>query len=442
MIGKNFNNGSLVRVKVNYLNAFYEMPGAVNYDNWKDNPKKATYKNDYVRMFSYGVQLDSKIFISDEQWIYFNTGFSHRYRKANWGDYGYFNEYDLYDFAFSPQYVNENDLFDHLNKFTIAAPLRFELYRTKDNSGTLDKKPYFTRMKSAVFMQDEFFFTDALSLTLGARLENIDNRWAKTSAVKNHNTDNLMTSAEAGFVYRPIDDMRTWIKTTRFYRSPFCDELSYTEGGKTLDPERGYSIDIGGEYIIEEELTFNLNGYASFIDDEIFYNPYAKYYGSYWGGYNANSPSRTRRWGLDTGLLWEREKFAEASLKYSLVSAEFESGQFKGNSVPMVPEHCLRLEAGYWIIDDIEIKCGFTYIGSQRFAGDFNNKYGKLPGYALFDVGFFYDPQWAQGWKISAVIDNIFDRKYCDFAGWSDYSGKYCYPACGRSFIVNASYEF
>ena len=41
-----------------------------------------------------------------------------------------------------------------------------------------------------------------------------------------------------------------------------------------------------------------------------------------------------------------------------------------------------------------------------------------------------------------AVIDNIFDREYCDFAGWSDYSGAYCYPACGRSFMFTVSYEF
>ena len=39
-------------------------------------------------------------------------------------------------------------------------------------------------------------------------------------------------------------------------------------------------------------------------------------------------------------------------------------------------------------------------------------------------------------------MDNIFDRNYCDFAGWSDYSGAYYYPACGRSFMFTLSYEF
>jgi iron complex outermembrane receptor protein len=442
MIGKNFDNGSMFRLKVNYRNAFYEMPGALNYLNWKDSRKKAAYKNDWARIFSYGIAFDSKIVLSDNQTLFFDAVFSRKYRKSNWGDYGYFNEYNLYEFFLSGRYVNENDLFGFGNKFTFGSDLRYDLYRTKDNSGALDKKPYFDRLRSAVFLQDEFFFTDELSFILGSRIENIDNRWAKTSAVKNHNINDWTVSWEAGLVYRPIEDMRTWIKSSRFFRSPFCDELSYTENGEALDPENGYSFDIGGEYKFAKEFTFNIDGYAMFIEDEIFYNPYAKYYGSYWGGYNCNSPSTTQRFGLDTGLSWKRENVAEASIKYSLVKAEFRSGQFSDNDIPMVPNHHLRLECGYWLTPELEVKCAYRYVGPQRFASDFNNEHGKLPGYSLFDAGIIYSPSWAEGWKASAVIDNIFDREYCDFAGWSDYSGAYCYPACGRSFMFTVSCEF
>lgn len=442
MIGKNFENGSTLRLKVNYRNAFYEMPGALPYLNWKDSRKRATYKNDWCRIFSYGTAVDAKIILPNNQYLFFDAVFSQKYRKSNWGDYNYFNEYNLYELFISPRYVNENDLLGFENKFTFGVDMRYNLYRTKDNSGSIDKKPYFDRFRSGVFVQDEFFISESLSMILGTRIENIDNRWAKTSAVKNHNINDWTTSWEAGFVYRPIEDLRTWIKTTRFFRSPFCDELSYTENGESLDPERGYSFDVGSEYKFADEFTFDINAYAMFIKDEIFYNPYAKYYGVYWGGYNCNSPSRTQRLGLDTGLSWKRDKTAEASVKYSIVSAKFESGQYNDNQVPMVPNHQIRLEGGYWLTDEIEVKCGYCYIGPQYFASDFNNEHGKLPGYSLFDAGIFYAPSWAEGWKASAVIDNIFDRKYCSFAGWSDYSGAYCYPACGRSFICSISYEF
>lgn len=74
--------------------------------------------------------------------------------------------------------------------------------------------------------------------------------------------------------------------------------------------------------------------------------------------------------------------------------------------------------------------------------GDFENAQDRLAGYTLFDVGVYYSPVWAEGWKASFVMDNLFDRRYCDFAGWSSYSGAYYYPACGRSFMFTLSYEF
>ena len=37
-------------------------------------------------------------------------------------------------------------------------------------------------------------------------------------------------------------------------------------------------------------------------------------------------------------------------------------------------------------------------------------------------------------------MDNLFDRNYSDFAGYSGIA--YYYPACGRSFMFTLSYEF
>jgi len=135
---------------------------------------------------------------------------------------------------------------------------------------------------------------------------------------------------------------------------------------------------------------------------------------------------------------------AEASVKYGAVHADFGKGQYHGEDVPLVPNHRIRAEAGVWIFADLEVKGGVRYVSSQRLAGDFANEHGELPAYTLFDVGIYYVPSWswAKGWRATFVMDNIFDRNYCDFAGWSDYSGAYYYPACGRSFMFTLSYEF
>ena len=88
------------------------------------------------------------------------------------------------------------------------------------------------------------------------------------------------------------------------------------------------------------------------------------------------------------------------------------------------------------------MKGGYRYVSSHVLAGDFGNEHDRLAGYSVFDVGLYYTPSWAEGWKASFVMDNLLDRDYCDFAGWSDYTGAYYYPACGRSFMFALGYSF
>ena len=91
-------------------------------------------------------------------------------------------------------------------------------------------------------------------------------------------------------------------------------------------------------------------------------------------------------------------------------------------------------------MDDLRIVGGYSYVGAQYGSGDYANIYDMVPAYSLFDVGVYYEPSWAEGWMVSFVMDNIFDRNYCDYAFAGDYYSYY--PACGRSFMFTVSYEF
>ncbi len=441
-VRKNFENGSTFGVKANYYNAFYEMPGSLSHYQWKNGRKSANNHDDWARVWNYGIGFDSKILLADDQWLYLDATFAQKHREAKWGASGYSNDYDLYSYFLSPRYVNEKAIFGFDSRFTVGVDLRYDRYKVRDRSGYNNPKYHFDRMRYAAFVREEFFVTDELSLVAGARLENINNRWSNYNGISEDDNSDWMGDYELGLVYRPIDGLKTYVKGTYFHRSAFCDELNYTEDGRFLEPETGASLDVGVEYAFLEEFVFDFNGYGSIMEDEIFYNPYAKDYGGYWGGFNCNSPSKTRRIGFDTGLSWLREGVAEASIKYGLVRADFGKGQYHGNDVPLVPNHRIRGEVGVWIIDDLEVKGGVRYVSSQRLAGDYGNAHDEVPAYTLFDIGVYYSPSWAEGWRATFVVDNLFDRNYCDFAGWSDYSGAYYYPACGRSFMFTLSYEF
>ena len=428
-VRKNFENGSTIGFKANYQNAFYELPGSLTYDQWKHARKTANNHDDWTRAWSYGFGLDSKLKLAEDQWLYLDGNFSHQYRRAKMAGWGTDTEYDYYNYAFSPRYVNEKDVFGFGNKFTVGLDFRFDGYHEDPRGGS---KRHFNRDRYAAFAQDEFFITEELSVIAGARFERIGNRWVHYAGLRESRSHDWMGDYELGLVYRPIEGLKTYIKGTRFHRSAFCDELSYTQDGEFLEPETGESLDVGMEMEFLDEFKFDINGYGMIMEDEIFFDPVLLPY-----GYNCNSPAKTRRIGLDTGFSWLRDKVAEASIRYGVVHADFGSGEYHGNDVPFVPNHRIRLEGGFWIFADLEIKGGYTFVSSQYLSGDYANQSDKLPSYSLFDVGVYYSPSWAKGWKAAVVVDNLFDRNYCDYAGVGYY-----YPACGRSCMFTLSYEF
>ncbi len=442
-VRQNFENGSTVALKANYHNAWYELPGSLTKRAWKHGPRAASSRDDWNRVWNYGFAIDSRLKLAEDQWLLLDGGFSHQHRHANWGAYRYANDYALYSAGVSPRYLSELDMFNLGSKFTAGFDFRYDRDNITDRSGYNRRHQHFDRLRAAAFLHEELRVTDELAFVAGARFEAIRNRWADYTGLADPDSTDYMGDFELAIVYRPVDGFKAYAKGTRFHRSAFADEMNYTRDGRLLDPETGTSLDIGFEWTFLDEFTLDANAYGTIMEDEIFYNPYAapSPYGG-WNGYNSNSPSKTRRIGLDTGFSWKRDKTAEASIRYSVVHADFGGGQYHGEDIPLVPNHRARVELGLWATDDIKASGGCTLASSQRLAGDFANAHEKLPGSALFDIALAYEPRWAKGWKATFSVENLFNRRYCDFAGWSDYTGGYYYPGCGRRFMFCLSYEF
>ena len=442
-VTKNFEDGSSAYFKANYSHGFYEMPGSLTRSQWRRDPKDAFSRHDWGRTWNYGAAFGGKARLADGRWLYLDASFDDQHRKAHWGDYDYSNDYDLYSFRVKPRYFDEREIGGHRNEFTFGVDLGYDVYEVRDRSGYNNRKYRFYRMREGVYVQDEFFFTDQWSVKAGARLDNVDNEWRHYAGIREDHSNDWLQGYELSLVYRPVDNLKTYVKGTRFFRSAFCDEMNYTRDGKFLDPETGWSADGGVEWNFLKEFNFMFNGYATWTEDEIFYNPHAKDYGyGMWGGYNENADGDTLRLGFDTALSWKKNGVAEASARYSFVNARFASGQYDGKDIPLVPRHRVRLDAGVWVCEGIEVKGGMTWTARQNLSGDYGNSHDELPSYPLFDAGVYCEPSWAKGWKLSFAVNNILDKEYCDFAGWSDYSGAYYYPGKGRSCVLTLSYEF
>ena len=199
-----------------------------------------------------------------------------------------------------------------------------------------------------------------------------------------------------------------------------------------LDPERGHCSETGVAMELAEELNFDFTAHYSRLADEIAYFNYA----------NVNLDDDTSRAGIETSLAWAREKTASAAVMYAYDDARFADGANKGNLVPLVPRQRLRLFAEIFLHDTFAINGGCRIVDKQRYGGDFSGRGGMMPRYAVFDAGFRCIPEWKwlKGFVFAFTVDNLFDRRYCDYGEYFD--PWYIYPAAGRSAMFSVRYEF
>jgi len=452
---KNFANGSYLGFSAFYNHSSYEMPGPVTEEEYRacHHPYSAQYgsfQDSHAFQWSYGLKGDGRIVIDDEQRIDFSASFEHRFRHtkwdytSEWGKTDNYANYELFSFSLSPRYINEASLGDFDNTLIVGTDFRLETYRRRTDSIFYNpEKSHFVRFAGGGYVRDEIRPVDWLGLFVGVRGEGVLNRWygySGAQALERPRESHGLVAGEVGAIVNPTDDLKLFAKWSRFYRSPFCDELSYAEPGKALKPEQGHSTDVGVEWEPTDETHLDFTYFHSETEDEIFCEPYA-YYGA---GYNVNSPAKTVRDGIETSVGWKREKAGSIDLTYNLTYGRFAEGEWEGHEIPLVPRQMARVRGAYYLMDELSLFGGCRFTDRQRYGSDFRNEQGWLASYTIFDVGVKILPTWGflNGSTLSFVIDNLFDHKYCDYAGYNEWSGRYYYPACGRTFRVTLRYEF
>jgi len=445
-VRKDWANGSQVRVSAFYSDSEYELPGALSRAAWKDDPRSSVTPRDHARLHAYGVNVTGKGVIDDENYLKLPLTFSQRRMRAFYhNDYGggyVYDEYlesEIFSYSAAPQWVHEGRIGSFDDTFTLGGDFQWDTLRGDERytgSYVSHAKPDQERFVMGGFAQNEFFFTDELSLVLGARLARSMAR--NERAARSSRNDNL-SAYEAALNWRPVEKAKTFVKWSRFYRNPFLDETPwyYNAAGvylpkEILAPERGCSVDVGGDWEFLQDWSVGGALFAGETKNEIFYDAGK--------GANVNSPDSVLREGLETYLGWGRDKVAAVNLRYALTFAEFTEGAYDDKRVPLVPRHQVRLDGRVWLHDDVSVRGGYRYVADQVSCSDFANAYDRIPGFGLFDLGAAYEPSWSvlRGFTFAFDIDNLFDKNYCDY---STYGSSY-YPGAGRCYVFRVKYRF
>jgi iron complex outermembrane receptor protein len=452
-VKRDFINGSHLKLNSFWNDTAYDLPGPLSRYDAFHNPEKSTYPDDRARIRAYGFALSGKGVINDDNRVEGAYTLSRRESHYTCGDFtapygvptAYRRDYrsDIWSMRLDPRFVNTSRIFGLDNRFLSGAAVRWDRMRGSAEERYPDfgietgGKYIRDRLTGGIFIYDELAVLDEVSLIAGARVERMWNRDRSTGAGYSRADD--LNAFEAAVNYRPDDDTKIFLRWSRHYRCPFLDEYRYRDLApeRTATPERGYTVELGAERKIAEEWFFSAVAYYSEIDNEIHLNPFLLS--------NENSPWTHRRFGAELAAGWERDRCAGWKISWNGADARKAQGKFDHNWVPGVPRQQLNAEAKVWLWDEFTVCFGYRLLGARYAVSDTPNANGRLPSEHIFRTGCRYRPEWKplNGFTFSFDCDNLFDRRYCDYAVASVTGGyNYFYPALGRSFMFSVRYDF
>ena len=437
-VRKDWESGTYLRVSGFYSDARYDTPGYLSYDAMKRDLRQAVNHNDWYRRSTYGFNATFNAQLNDENALKATGTFStrtmdaHQEGVASGWPWSFDNHYDIWSCRTDLQWQNTTDLLGHENEFVLGLLYACDVLDGDQDSSGAKTRLENNRQLAEFFVQETFSFTDWLALQLGGRYARA---WAYNRLCARPHRNDHLGAGEAALVLHPVEELKTYLKVTRFYRSPFLDEYPcdmYYVPTALLEPECGWNAEVGFDWRPDEELSLGGDVYGSRLENEIFYNP---------GVNNVNSDDPTWRAGVDLRAAWEREKTAGVSLGASWVKATFAGGDYGGNAIPLVPEFTLTVNGRVWLWDEAYVLGGYRFQSDMVTLSDYANAGDNVGWYGLFHVGVVYRPafaDWIRGVSFSIMVDNLLDETYCDYASY----GRNYWPAQGRTFTFAVRYQF
>ncbi len=299
----------------------------------------------------------------------------------------------------------------------------------------------------SAYLQDIVDFTPHWSLTLGARDQHMVQEAQQGAYVANYGfgptpvpgLDGSSSRSRSAFdlgVAGRGEIWRAFAKIGSVYRFPNTDELfgfnSITGNpvfAGNLLPQHGTSGEIGTSVSLGPAQA-RVSVFRMDLHDEIAYdgNSFA----------NVNLP-QTRRQGVEAEWDAPLGSLVRAHAAYTYTDARFSAGSYAGNTLPLVAHDkaSVRLsskDGGYGAY-----ALAATYVGDQRYSGDFANLYGSLPGYTTVDLQGIW--RFFSSWTITAKLINATNARYAPYGGYSSFDAShYYYPADARSLFVSLRY--
>jgi iron complex outermembrane receptor protein len=414
-------------------------PGSLFRQAYRNDPRSSTKPNDKQWRDGYRLRPGVRLNVSDTIGFEAELGSERENYDAHYISLGSRSQRDKETLSFTPRLRVRHGL-GSLGSETV---LGYDYYdgNVSANYSTFPGQSA-DQTSQAFYLQNTTALTAALAMTLGARSQRMEQSAhqdaypAWFSPAMDGDATRRRNAYDAGLNYHG-QGWRAYGKFGTTFRFANTDELfgydpiTYAPVfSGDLKPQHGDIRELGGSFVAG---TFSGRAaiYHLDMEDEIGYDDAA--------GANVNYDP-TRRQGLEAEIEWRATQQLATRLSYTYSDAQFSSGIYDGQDIPLVPHHKATLAVDWNTAAAGKYSAVAYYVGKRRYAGDLANSHGWLDGYTTLDLQASWD---LKPWTLTAKLLNAFDKRYASTAGYSSFSADhYYYPADGRGFFVGARYVF
>jgi len=478
------------------------------------NPKRAYTYPDSIGNQMVMLNLKGSHFLTDDKLIAGNVyyrknktdGFnSNAESTAQFDSFNVVSKTDQDGFGAALQITLLGDLSGHKNQFTAGTSV--DLGRTDFTSdsftasvvgnqtvndpdpGLTSATPAFVRLKTkndyyGLYATDTFSWTDRLHMTLSGRyniakvrLSGIshDETLAPADSDLSGNHRYSRFNPAIGLNYNPSQELGFYGGYNEGMRAATPVELSCADPNRPCSLPNAFSADPHLEKVVAKtweggvrgnltkEISWNADAYTTTNSNDIqFISSSTPAQGFF------QNVGDTRRRGLELGLNGKIERLSLVA-NYGFVDATYQSdftvgsaanssangtGDIqvtKGNKIPGIARHTLKLRAAYDVTPSWNVGSNLVLASGQYARGDENNQdvNGKVPGYGVVNLDTHYSIN--NSWKLFAKINNLFDKDFQTFGvlgnnifanGGAGANEQFRSPAAPRAGWIGVTYEF
>lgn len=410
----------------------FGLPGALTRPQYDDDPRQAETPDSYARRKSAYLRPGLRYDLSETLELAVEVGLGDVRGQSFISSWPTFQDRRTRTVSATPRLKWRHGL----GRFASTTVIGFDHYdgRLDADTGATPSGPTtgtvrIDQRSGAFYMQNHTMLTDAVTISLGARRQRVDQS-ARDGLGNRRDNDHSETIWEAGASWQASPSLRLFTRFGETFRFANLDELT-TFGGfvsQPVRPEVGDFVDVGAEWT-GAGWRLGVTAYNLDMTDEIAYNPMtfenenlarSRHRGVQLDGH----VDLSRHWRLAGGATWQK--------------AEFRGGENRGRRLPLVPRWIANASVNWLGPAGWTASAAVSFVGERYFAGDNANAFRRLPSHTVVDLTV---SRRVGDWTLRARALNLFDRKYAPTAFNYGFGESY-YPADGRTLMFDVRYAF